>query len=145
MGLEQSFSSMKAAIIVLAVVHLISGATYKETRKVTDSNGKKFSCTYNIFYNSKTVVKSKSSVTCSPNTNGKAISEIFVIESLGKSVTLKHAIRRARTLFLLYHWKTMLLLQPLHQHQHLERQWTAPANCQVWITQRSDKVEFPSN
>merc|ERR1712168_1035299 len=96
MGLEQTWGSMKAAIIVLAVVHLISAATYKETRKVTDSKGKKFSCTYNIFYNSKTVVKSKSSVTCSPNTNGKAISEIFVIESLGKSVTLKHAIKKGK-------------------------------------------------
>merc|ERR1712168_1669784 len=96
MGLEQSFSSMKAAIIVLAVVHLISGATYKETRKVTDSSGDKFSCKYSIFYNSKTVVKAKSSVTCSPNTNGKAISEIFVIESLGKSVTLKHAIKKGK-------------------------------------------------
>merc|ERR1711970_1625680 len=96
MGLEQSLSSMKAAIIVLAVVHLISGATYKETRKVTDSNGKKFSCTYNIFYNSKAVVKSKSSVSCTPNTKGKAISEIFVIESLGKSVTLKHAIKKGK-------------------------------------------------
>merc|ERR1712168_99330 len=96
MGLEQTWGSMKAAIIVLAVVHLISAATYKETRKVTDSKGKKFSCTYNIFYNSKTVVKSKSSVSCSPNTNGKAISEIFVIESLGKSVTLKHAIKKGK-------------------------------------------------
>merc|ERR1712168_905463 len=96
MGLEQSFSSMKAAIIVLAVVHLISGATYKETRKVTDSSGDKFSCKYSIFYNSKTVVKAKSSVTCTPNKNGKAISEIFVIESLGKSVTLKHAIKKGK-------------------------------------------------
>ena len=51
---------------------------------------------YSIFYNSKTVVQSKSSVTCSPNTKGKAISEIFVIESLGKSVTLKHAIKKGK-------------------------------------------------
>ena len=74
----------------------ISQATYKETRKVTDGDGKKFTCKYNIFYNSKTVVKSKSSVSCTPNTKGKAISEIFVIEPLGKSVTLKHAIKKGK-------------------------------------------------
>merc|ERR1711887_226942 len=93
---EQSFSSMKTAILVLAVVPLISGAIHKETRKVTDSDGKEFTCKYSIFYNSKTVVKTKSSVTCTPNTKGKAISEIFVIESLGKSVTLKHAIKKGK-------------------------------------------------
>merc|ERR1711887_482593 len=93
---EQSFSSMKTAILVLAVVPLISGAIHKETRKVTDSDGKEFTCKYSIFYNSKTVVKTKSSVTCTPNTKGKPISEIFVIESLGKSVTLKHAIKKGK-------------------------------------------------
>merc|ERR1711887_211241 len=93
---EQSFSSMKTAILVLAVVPLISGAIHKETRKVTDGDGNKFTCKYSIFYNSKTVVKSKSSVTCTPNTKGKPISEIFVIESLGKSVTLKHTIKKGK-------------------------------------------------
>jgi len=94
--LEHCISSMKTPVFLLAIVHLISGATYKETRKVTDGDGKKFTCTYSIFYNSKTVVKSKSSVSCTPNTKGKAISEIFVIEALGKSVTLKHAIKKGK-------------------------------------------------
>merc|ERR1712142_382798 len=89
-------SSMKTAIIVLALTNLISGATYKETRKVTDSTGKKFTCEYNIFYNSKTVIKGKSSVTCTPNTKGKPISEEFVIESLGKTVTVKHTIKKGK-------------------------------------------------
>merc|ERR1711872_1183636 len=92
MGKSVLLSSMKAAIIVLALTNLISGATYKETRKVTDSTGKKFTCEYNIFYNSKAVIKGKSSVTCTPNTKGKPISEEFVIESLGKTVTVKHTI-----------------------------------------------------
>merc|ERR1712240_428053 len=96
MGKSVLLSSMKTAIIVLALTHLISGATYKETRKVTDSSGKKFTCEYNIFYNSKTVIKGKSSVSCTPNTKGKAISEEFVIESLGKTVTVKHTIKKGK-------------------------------------------------
>ena len=71
-------------------------ATYKETRKVTDSSGKKFTCTYSLFYNSKTVTKSKSSVSCTPNTKGKSISQDFVIESLGKTVTVKHSIKKGK-------------------------------------------------
>jgi len=96
MGKSVLLLSMKTTIIVLALTHLISGATYKESRKVTDSSGKKFTCEYNIFYNSKTVIKGKSSVSCSPNTKGKAISEEFVIESLGKTVTVKHTIKKGK-------------------------------------------------
>ena len=71
-------------------------AIYKETRKVTDSSGKKFTCTYSLFYNTKTVSKSKSSVSCSPNTVGKVVSEDFVIDSLGKTVTVKHTIKKGK-------------------------------------------------
>jgi len=87
---------MKTIFIVLAFSNLIFGATYKETRKVTDSNGKEFTCTYSLFYNTKTVSKSKSSVSCKPNTAGKAVSEEFVIESLGKTVTVKHSIKKGK-------------------------------------------------
>merc|ERR1712128_98560 len=93
MGLS---SKMKTIIIVLAVSQLIAGATYKETRKVTDSAGKKFTCTYSLNYNTKTVSKAKSSVSCTPNTKGKSISEEFVIESLGKTVTVKHSIKKGK-------------------------------------------------
>ena len=71
-------------------------ATYNEARKVTDSSGKKFTCTYSLFYNSKTVTKSKSSVSCTPNTKGKSVSQDFVIESLGKTVTVKHSIKKGK-------------------------------------------------
>eukprot|EP00091_Calanus_sinicus_P018365 TRINITY_DN416_c0_g1_i4.p1 TRINITY_DN416_c0_g1~~TRINITY_DN416_c0_g1_i4.p1 ORF type:complete len:324 (+),score=116.02 TRINITY_DN416_c0_g1_i4:140-1111(+) len=88
--------AMKAIFVLIAVTHLVSGATYKETRAVTDSSGKKFSCTYSLFYNTKTVTKSRSSVSCKPNTNGKSISQDFVIESLGKTVTVKHSIKKGK-------------------------------------------------
>ena len=65
---------------------------------MTDSAGKKFTCTYSLFYNSKTVTKSKSSVSCTPNTKGKSISQDFVIESLGMTVTVKvkHSIKKGK-------------------------------------------------
>merc|ERR1712236_121574 len=74
----------------------ISGATYKETREVVDGSGKKFTCKYSLFYNSKTVTKSRSSVTCTPNTKGKPVSQEFVIESLGKTATVNHSIKKGR-------------------------------------------------
>merc|ERR1712183_1003016 len=87
---------MKIFFIILALSTSIYGATYKETRAVTDSAGKKFTCKYSLSYNTKTVSKSKSSVTCTPKSNGKTVSEEFVIESLGKTVTVKHSIKKGK-------------------------------------------------
>merc|ERR1711892_1510742 len=87
---------MKIFCIILAFSPLIYGATYRETRAVTDSAGKKFTCKYSLSYNTKTVSKSKSSVTCTPKSNGKIVSEEFVIESLGKTVTVKHSIKKGK-------------------------------------------------
>merc|ERR1711892_1371866 len=87
---------MKIFCIILAFSPLIYGATYRETRAVTDSAGKKFTCKYSLSYNTKTVSKSKSSVTCTPKSNGKTVSEEFVIESLGKTVTVKHSIKKGK-------------------------------------------------
>jgi hypothetical protein len=89
-------AGVNTIFIVLALSHLIAGATYKETRKVTDGSGKKFTCTYSLFYTTKTVSKAKSSVSCTPNTKGKSMSQEFVIESLGKTVTVKHAIKKGK-------------------------------------------------
>jgi len=89
-------AGVNTIFIVLALSQLIAGATYKETRKVTDGSGKKFTCTYSLFYNTKTVSKAKSSVSCTPNTKGKSVSQEFVIESLGKTVTVKHTIKKGK-------------------------------------------------
>merc|ERR1711915_734557 len=88
--------AMARVLIFLTFLSLASGATYQEKRKVTDSSGKKFTCSYKIFYNTKTVLKAKSSVSCIPNTNGKAVEQEFVIEALGKTVTVKHSIKKGK-------------------------------------------------
>merc|ERR1719495_1320531 len=87
---------MAKLLIFLTFLSLASGATYQEKRKVTDSSGKKFTCSYKIFYNTKTVLKAKSSVSCIPNTNGKPVEQDFVIEALGKTVTVKHSIKKGK-------------------------------------------------
>merc|ERR1719499_2990678 len=87
---------MAKVLIFLTFLSLALGATYEEKRKVTDSSGKKFTCSYKIFYNAKTVLKAKSSVSCIPNTNGKPVEQDFVIEPLGKTVTVKHSIKKGK-------------------------------------------------
>merc|ERR1719147_603020 len=87
---------MAKVLIFLTFLSLALGATYEEKRKVTDSSGKKFTCSYKIFYNAKTVLKAKSSVSCIPNTNGKPVEQDFVIEALGKTVTVKHSIKKGK-------------------------------------------------
>merc|ERR1712215_277529 len=96
MGSQFSRVTMKTCLLIFALVHIISGATYKETREVVDSSGKKFTCKYSLFYNSKTVTKSRSSVTSTPNTKGKPVSQEVGIESLGKTATVKHSIKKGR-------------------------------------------------
>merc|ERR1712228_67701 len=93
---ESLVLAMAKVLIFLTFLSLASGATYQEKRKVTDSSGKKFTCSYKIFYNTKTVLKAKSSVSCIPNTNGKPVEQDFVIEALGKTVTVKHSIKKGK-------------------------------------------------
>jgi len=87
---------MKTIFIVVAAISTINAATLKEKRTVKDSSGKTFECTYSISYNKKTVSKPKSSVNCSPKANGKVVTQEFFIESLGKTATVKHTIRRGK-------------------------------------------------
>jgi hypothetical protein len=76
---------------------LVFGATYQETRNVVDSAGKKFKCTYKLNYsNQNKFNKAKSSATCTPKKSGKVVTETFDIESIGKSVTVKHKITKGK-------------------------------------------------
>merc|ERR1711970_438680 len=76
---------------------LVFGATYEETRNVVDSAGKKFKCTYKLNYNAKNVFnKAKSTATCTPKKNGKVVEETFDIKEIGKSVTVKHTIKKGK-------------------------------------------------
>merc|ERR1711970_1607882 len=76
---------------------LVFGATYEETRDVVDSAGKKFKCTYKLNYNAKNVFnKAKSTATCTPKKNGKVVEETFDIKEIGKSVTVKHTIKKGK-------------------------------------------------
>merc|ERR1739844_24727 len=76
---------------------LVFGATYEETRDVMDSAGKKFKCTYKLSYNAKNVFnKAKSTATCTPKKSGKVVEETFDIKEIGKSVTVKHTIKKGK-------------------------------------------------
>merc|ERR1719290_564906 len=76
---------------------LVFGATYEETRNVVDSAGKKFKCTYKLNYNNKGVFsKVKSTATCTPKKSGKVAEETFDIKEIGKSVTVKHTIKKGK-------------------------------------------------
>merc|ERR1712168_351213 len=76
---------------------LVFGATYEETRDVVDSAGKKFKCTYKLNYNAKNVFnKAKSTATCTPKKSGKVVEETFDIKEIGKSVTVKHTIKKGK-------------------------------------------------
>ena len=56
--------------------------TFTETRDITDSAGNTFTCEYSLVYDAarKVVYRTKSSVKCEPNTNGKQTVEDVVIE-----------------------------------------------------------------
>merc|ERR1712183_211941 len=76
---------------------LVFGATYEEVRDVVDSAGKKFKCTYKLNYNAKNVFnKAKSTATCTPKKNWKVVEETFDIKEIGKSVTVKHTIKKRK-------------------------------------------------
>merc|ERR1711915_121573 len=83
--------------LLILLPFLVNGATYEETRQVKDSVGKKFTCTYKLVYNNKGEFnKAKSSAVCKPNKTGKTVTETFIIESIGKSVTVKHAVKKGK-------------------------------------------------
>merc|ERR1712025_400216 len=76
---------------------LVFGAIFEETRDVVDSAGKKFKCTYKLNYNAKKVFnKKKSTAICTPNKSGKVVEETFDIKEIGKSVTVKHTIKKGK-------------------------------------------------
>merc|ERR1711892_924533 len=90
-------ATMKWVCLLLIVSPaFVAGGTYEETRQVVDSAGKKFKCTYKLSYTKKAVSKGKSSVSCTPNKPGKTITENFVIEEIGKSVSVKHTIKKGK-------------------------------------------------
>jgi len=69
--------------------------TYTETRDVTDSAGKTFSCTYSLAYDAATakVYRTRSSVSCDPNTNGQETVEEITIEAINKTATVTYVPR----------------------------------------------------
>merc|ERR1711875_69400 len=76
---------------------LVFGAIFEETRDVFDSAGTKFKCKYTLSYNAKKVFsKAKSTATCTPKKSGKVVEETFDIKEIGKSVTVKHTIKKGK-------------------------------------------------
>merc|ERR1711875_164076 len=76
---------------------LVFGAIFEETRDVFDSAGTKFKCTYKLSYNAKKVFnKKKSTAICTPKKSGKVVEETFDIKEIGKSVTVKHTIKKGK-------------------------------------------------
>jgi len=69
--------------------------TYTETRDVTDSAGTTFSCTYNLAYDVATakVYRTRSSVSCDPNTTGQETVEEITIEAINKTATVTYVPR----------------------------------------------------
>merc|ERR1719222_1378957 len=69
--------------------------TYTETREVTDSAGTTFSCTYNLAYDAATakVYRTRSSVSCDPNTTGQETVEEITIEAINKTATVTYVPR----------------------------------------------------
>lgn len=80
----------------LALVFLlsvgVSGLKWIDKRNVTTSLGKKYACFYTIIYNSTYVNKQRSSVVCTPNTNGGLVVENFKLPSHGP-IRLQHNVR----------------------------------------------------
>merc|ERR1712037_398326 len=69
--------------------------TYTETRDVTDNGGNVFSCTYSLSYDPNTakVYRQESSVSCDPNTNGKQMEELLIIEAINKTAYVTYVPR----------------------------------------------------
>merc|ERR1712055_1118107 len=69
--------------------------TYTETRDVTDSAGTTFSCTYNLAFDAATakVYRTRSSVSCDPNTTGQETVEEITIEAINKTATVTYVPR----------------------------------------------------
>lgn len=81
-------------LLILITVSSIFGEKYTEKRKVTDSNGKTFTCTYSLTYTGTKVNMRKSSVKCAPNTAGKTVTENIEIEAIGTTFAVTHTIRK---------------------------------------------------
>merc|ERR1712179_468627 len=77
---------------------LVFGATYKETRPVTDDSGKAFKCSYVLAYKSRNdarFIRTRSSVSCLPDVKeGGTVTESFDI--VGKSVSVTHSIQEGK-------------------------------------------------
>merc|ERR1719427_1564030 len=67
-----------------------------EKRTVRDSAGKQFQCTYKLNYNTKTVSKTKTKVTCTPKATGKKVVESFYVEALAKQAVITHTIKKGK-------------------------------------------------
>jgi len=69
--------------------------SYTETRDVTDSAGETFTCTYNLAYDAATakVYRTRSSVSCEPNTTGQETVEQITIEAINKTATVTYVPR----------------------------------------------------
>merc|ERR1719427_543229 len=80
----------------LLLAHAVTAAVLTEKRTVTDSKGKQFQCTYKLNYNTKTVSKTKTKVTCTPKATGKTVVESFYVEALGKQAVITHTIKKGK-------------------------------------------------
>merc|ERR1711942_661449 len=98
MGRFIATTTMKWISLLLVISPaLVFGAVFEETRDVVDSAGKKFKCTYKLSYNAKKVFnKKKSTAICTPKKSGKVVEETFDIKEIGKSVTVKHTIKKEK-------------------------------------------------
>jgi len=83
-------------LLILVAVSSVFGAQYKEKKKVTDSAGKKFTCTYKLTYSGTEVNPDKSSVNCVPNKNGKVVTENIEIKEIGKTFAVTHSIKKGK-------------------------------------------------
>merc|ERR1712013_657069 len=98
MGIRFIVTTMRWISFLLVISPaLVFGAIFEETRDVVDSAGKKFKCTYKLSYTAKQVFnKKKSTATCTPKKSGKVVEETFDIKEIGKSVTVKHTIKKGK-------------------------------------------------
>merc|ERR1719427_2329541 len=87
---------MLRLVLHLLLAHAVTAAVLTEKRTVTDSKGKQFQCTYKLNYNTKTVSKTKTKVTCTPKATGKTVVESFYVEALGKQAVITHTIKKGK-------------------------------------------------
>jgi len=73
----------------------VSGLKYVDKRNVTTTLGKQYSCFYTIVYNATFVDKKKSSIVCTPNTNGGLVVEDFDLPGHGP-IRLQHNVRKGK-------------------------------------------------